>query len=168
MRFSAPRSLYEPVRCKFSSFRKTSLPVISENVSERAHGVTRTESRIRPRAFLMSSIFSMNSLSCSARSAHWALPPTGTRYDRIGSLFARRNSRNPAALACRPRISRLFPGSSTRRKIPARFRPNRFTQAPYSGPNCRSSSARNRAASEGLSPPVEIAICNDPRRTTAG
>ena len=42
------------------------------------------------------------------------------------------------------------------------------TNDAHSGPNCRSNSWRSRAARAGLFPPVEIAICSGPRRTTAG
>jgi len=49
-----------------------------------------------------------------------------------------------------------------------RLLPTCSTKTLHSGPNCRASSLRSRAASAGLRPPVEMAICSGPRLTTAG
>src|SRR5581483_7082973 len=43
-------------------------------------------------------------------------------------------------------------------RICRRASPNCSTQGSYPGPNCSSSSFRSRCASDGLCPPVEIAI----------
>src|SRR4051795_10676609 len=47
---TAPRSLKEPVRWRFSAFRDTSRPAMRENVSDPNPGVTRTAAPTRSRA----------------------------------------------------------------------------------------------------------------------
>src|SRR4051795_6428301 len=47
---TAPRSLNDPVRWRFSAFRDTSRPAMRENVSEPKTGVTRTAAPTRSRA----------------------------------------------------------------------------------------------------------------------
>ena len=55
MRLRAPRSLKEPVICRFSSLRKTSRPVrLGEGSSERPQVVSTTEPAMRARAATMS------------------------------------------------------------------------------------------------------------------
>src|SRR6266581_372229 len=52
--FMAPRTLNEPVRCRFSALSRTSRPVSRESVAEPYTGVTRACSWIRSRAASMS------------------------------------------------------------------------------------------------------------------
>src|ERR1700716_2115433 len=50
MRLYAPRTLNEPVRCRFSALRCTSRPASCERVSDRYTGVTRATPSSRSRA----------------------------------------------------------------------------------------------------------------------
>lgn len=60
---SEPRSLKEPVICRFSSFRKTSQPISSLSISARVQGVTKIEPLIRFRAASISASATNVSLS---------------------------------------------------------------------------------------------------------
>src|SRR5436305_8741506 len=48
--FTAPRTLNDPVRCRFSAFSQTLRPTRRDNVSEPYTGVARAWPRMRPRA----------------------------------------------------------------------------------------------------------------------
>ena len=48
--FNAPRTLNEPVRCRFSSLRNTSVPELSLNVCEKTVGVRRMYGETRTAA----------------------------------------------------------------------------------------------------------------------
>ena len=96
--FAAPRSLNEPVRCRFSSLKCTRAPQISLNGSESGHGVTATMPRMRSRAARTSCrvtigragwtpAASRSSLSCGMKShaAPVVEMAATTRFDDWGS-----------------------------------------------------------------------------------
>src|ERR1700730_9523482 len=68
MRLYAPRTLNEPVRCRFSAFSCTSRPARRDSVSERYTGVTRATPSRRERAASMSG--SVGAVSVAANSEH--------------------------------------------------------------------------------------------------
>src|SRR5580698_6259821 len=66
MRFSAPRSLKDPVTFRVSSLRYSAQPASRDKFSEYGHGVRRMLPQIRSRAARMSSSDSMNIHSSAA------------------------------------------------------------------------------------------------------
>ena len=78
------------------------------------------------------------------------------------------SSGRPEASTRRSNMTFRPSGPSPPPRIAARRAPRMSATSPYSGLINASSPSRNRLASVGLFPPVEIAICTAPRRTTAG